>query len=141
MTELLNALTALSRNSTPSSAGIAELSSRLNKAKTALTSKENELRLAGAFEEVCEEEKDTVMEEVPEEVRSPRSRPKTWPDHAKLTTQFVEELEKFDKWLKTTEENLETFIGISIPQTLNEMNLKLKEIQVCCLSVCLSVRL
>jgi hypothetical protein len=42
----------------------------------------------------------------------------------------MEEVKKFEDWLKTAEENLQTFIGIAVPQTLNEMKSKLKEVQV-----------
>jgi hypothetical protein len=42
----------------------------------------------------------------------------------------MEEVKKFEEWLKSAEENVETFIGITVPQTLNEMKSKLKEVQV-----------
>ena len=75
-------------------------------------------------------EGDITLETVPEEPRSPRDRPKTWPEHGSLPVQVMEELKKFEEWLKTADENLQTFIGIAIPQTLNEMKSKLKEVQV-----------
>ena len=75
-------------------------------------------------------EEDVGLEQIPEEPRSPRHRPKTWPEHSSLLLQVMEEVKKFEDWLKTAEENLQTFIGIAIPQTLNEMKSKLKEVQV-----------
>ena len=75
-------------------------------------------------------EEDVIVELVPEESRSPRYRPKTWPELGSLEAQIMEEITKFEEWLKNTEENVQTFIGITVPQTLNEMKSKLKEVQV-----------
>lgn len=73
---------------------------------------------------------DILLETIEEEQTSPRSRPKTWPDHRTLLAQVLEEVNKFEGWLKTAEESLQIFIGIAIPQTLNEMKSKLKEVLV-----------
>ena len=134
--KFLETLKASSQNSSSSSTIINELSDRLNSAKTELGSREVQLRQVGAIDAVYPDETNNEFEEVPAEVRSPRSRPKTWPEHRKLVTQFKEKLEKFDEWLNTTEQNLLNFTGITIPQTLNEMKLHLKEIQVRNLSCC-----
>ena len=75
-------------------------------------------------------EEGNKLETVGEVPRSPRYRPKTWPEHCSLLAQVMEEVKKFEEWLKTADENLQTFIGIAVPQTLNEMKSKLREVQV-----------
>ncbi len=82
------------------------------------------------FQTTDSAQEDIRQETVPEEPMSPRNRPKTWPEHGNLLIQVMEEVKKFEDWLKTAEENLQTFIGIAVPQTLNEMKSKLKEVQV-----------
>ncbi|XP_028409089.1 uncharacterized protein LOC114531672 [Dendronephthya gigantea] len=109
-----------------------ELSDQMTVVKTQLESWWKNLNEAGALETIVETDtrrEVNVSESIPEELRSPRSRPKTWPDHSTLLTQVLEEVKKFEDWLKTAEENLQIFIGIAIPQTLNEMKSKLKEVQ------------
>ena len=74
---------------------------------------------------------DDEIETISEESKSPRSRAKTWPEHNSMLMQIFKELANFEIWLRNAEENVENYIGIAIPQTLNEMKSKLKEIQVC----------
>ncbi|XP_046859809.1 nesprin-1-like isoform X2 [Xenia sp. Carnegie-2017] len=72
---------------------------------------------------------DDEVETISEESKSPRSRAKTWPEHNSILMQIFKELANFEIWLRNAEENVENYIGIAIPQTLNEMKSKLKEIQ------------
>lgn len=130
LTNVIDVLKASSHNAENFGA-VNELSKRITAVKTQLDSWRKQLSEAGALETFYPVEEANVLEEVPNEPRSPRNRPKTWPEHGNLEIQIREETKKFEDWLKTTEQNLKIFIGIAIPQTLNEMKSKLKEVQVC----------
>ena len=107
-----------------------ELSKHITNVNTQLESWRQQVGNPAPVESVLPAVEDTGVELLAEEPMSPRSRPKTWPEHRDLATQVMEEVKKFEEWLKTTEESLNTFIGIAVPQTLNEMKSKLKEVQV-----------